>query len=827
MKLQKLAFSSLIFLICLSIHSSVDGDIEGSVPIRLVSNTESIALGKDFTILEDIEGKLTFNDVKSSKYVSAFKKAEQEIPNLGVTKSVIWIHFKLLDKGNDDQRDWFLEFGHPLVDQLDLYYEKIDDVYIHFRTGDILPFESREMNHRKFIFRISTFPNKTHSVYVRLQSKGALMIPLHLWSDAAFIENSHRHSLMAGFYFGLCFALILYNLFLFVSVGDRLFLYLALATGGFASMLFFLDGYAFQYIWPTVPKLNDYYLISAPVSSMFGLLFVKSCITSKRLSVSEDDRSELTAAFSRFSFESRISVKNVLSGVIYLNVFIIIAFIFLPYGVRSDIITDFFPFMIIIAPVAGFLRLRKSSIAARFFLVGFCIHIIGWTLFMLNMGGRIPVNAYTYYAGHVGSAVGLILISLGLGNKINEERKAKLDARKKAVSYFQKINRLKTESLVKIQKVEKDLRESEAKFREMSALLPQSIFELDANLNITYTNQCGLDVTGYSEAQLESGLNALDLIYHTEKQLVKDLLQDQIKGRNTNVYDYAIKSNTSGRVPMLFYFSPIMKDEKAVGLRGVGVDITERKRTEKELKKAKRAAEKANENKSELLSDISHEVRNPLHGIMGYARLGIKETNKINQIKLKDYFSTMLASGERILNLINSLLDLAKLEAGKAHYLYEKAPISNVIETIVKEQGALVQEKKIKLSFMNPGFNDTLLMDREKIMQVVRNLLNNAIKFSPEFSTITVNLVERNENVLVTIADEGIGIPPDKLDYVFNKFTQIKDVDKAKNGTGLGLAICQKIISDHQGEIWAENSSSGGAVFSFYLPIFAERTLVT
>jgi len=215
---------------------------------------------------------------------------------------------------------------------------------------------------------------------------------------------------------------------------------------------------------------------------------------------------------------------------------------------------------------------------------------------------------------------------------------------------------------------------------------------------ITYTNLCGLKTTGYIEAQLDAGLTVLDLVNHRDRDYIYDLLRNQIK------------SNSSRKIPMLFYFSPILKYGKAIGLRGVGVDITERKRAEKEL-------------------------------------------------------------------------------------------------------SALFEEKNVKFYLQKPEFNDTLGMDREKVMQVVRNLLTNALKFSPELSTVRVTIVDRIETLLVSIADEGVGIPDDKLDYVFGKFTQIKGKDNTQIETGLGLAICQKIISDHHGEIWAENGIAKGAIF--------------
>jgi len=245
-------------------------------------------------------------------------------------------------------------------------------------------------------------------------------------------------------------------------------------------------------------------------------------------------------------------------------------------------------------------------------------------------------------------------------------------------------------------------------------------------------------------------------------------------------------------------------------------DITLRKKAEDDLKKA-------NQSKSEFLSNMSHELRTPMHAILSYSGFGVSRIDKAGREKLLKYFQQINTSGQRLLLLLNDLLDMSKLEAGKMELTIEESNLFRLVETCVIEVQSLAEARKTDILVSNIAQPIYLEMDYARISQVVINLLSNAIKFTEDSSCIKVVFADSEINhhkaVLLSIEDQGHGIPENELATIFDKFIQSSQTNTGAGGTGLGLSICKEIIDIHHGEIWAENSPDGGAVFYMLLPL--------
>lgn len=237
--------------------------------------------------------------------------------------------------------------------------------------------------------------------------------------------------------------------------------------------------------------------------------------------------------------------------------------------------------------------------------------------------------------------------------------------------------------------------------------------------------------------------------------------------------------------------------------------------------------------KSDFLSTVSHELRTPLTSIIGFAEMVKRkfegslveelnlasEKNQSAVVKIRRNINIILSEGERLSSLINDLLDISRMEAGKVSLNMREIDIEEIITEVITLTNPIIRDKSLQViqSIREPL--PKIMADKDKLMQVIINLISNAIKFTEEGCIVcTARRVE--ENIIVSISDTGVGIREEDKEYIFEKFSQVGDTLTNKpRGTGLGLAICKYIIEEHGGEIWVESEIEKGTDFSFSIPI--------
>ncbi|TXT25877.1 MAG: PAS domain S-box [Rhodocyclaceae bacterium] len=248
-----------------------------------------------------------------------------------------------------------------------------------------------------------------------------------------------------------------------------------------------------------------------------------------------------------------------------------------------------------------------------------------------------------------------------------------------------------------------------------------------------------------------------------------------------------------------------------------------------DLLQAKLAAERANLAKSEFLSNMSHELRTPLHAVLAFSHKGLEKAKEAPRGKLENYFNYITESATRLSKLVHELLDLSALDSGNAQLKPVPADLCALARRVVDEAFLLAEGRAISLVFEAKIETAPIICEPERARQVLRNVIGNAIKFSPPASTVrvltrwkysaTANEHDLPTGAVVHVIDQGPGIPDDELDGIFEHFTQSTVTRTGAGGKGLGLAISREIMRLHGGSISARNNPEGGACFVIEFPV--------
>ncbi|MFW7379557.1 MAG: 7TM diverse intracellular signaling domain-containing protein [Oligoflexus sp.] len=440
---------------------------------------DRLSINQHLFFMEDRDHTRTLSEVRNSTPGDLWHKNESSQSNFGFKHHPFWFRFHLQSDAPDKRRV-YLELDYPLIDKLDIYVINQDELTQTLHSGDHLPFSSRFIKHANYIIPLDLEPHTPVEIYLRLQSEGPLRIPLLLWSDTALFEKKQSETTGILLYYGIMFAMVAYNTFLFFTLADREHLYYVLYTVSFMLYQASFNGLAPQYLWPNSPYLSEYSIqIFQALSGTFIILFTQGFLRINR-----------SQAFLYFTMITLL----LLGGATCMSAFLA------NYQISLMMSLAFSGLSAIFLMLASVLRLLDGYRPARFYVIAFSCFFIGVIGTALSAFGVFRDQFFTIYGAQIGSALEVVLLSIALGDKIRIDQLEK----------NRKIQTLNRELQDKIVNIERIVQYKTQEIQSIMECIEIGIFTMDRDFKIRKGHSRHLAVL--AENQTLDGYDALSLI---------------------------------------------------------------------------------------------------------------------------------------------------------------------------------------------------------------------------------------------------------------------------------------------------------------------------
>ena len=365
--------------------------------------TQSLPLGRVMQVFEDVDGQATLADVIARD--GLFRNHEKDSLNAGYSHSAFWLKVDLsyLPQNPNIHRTWLLELAYPPMDHIDLYLADASGNYrLAERTGDALPFDSRQIKENNYLFELNFSPGQSQTVYLRLASQGSVQAPLTLWSAQAYLEQQPVRIYILGLIYGVLLGMLVYNLFIYLSVRDTSYLYYIFYIASFGLYQLSVNGAAVQYFWPNNPwwaNAATPFLIGS--AAFFGCQFARTFLH--------------TASHSRWLYRALMLLMAV-------GVLVMVLALTTSYAVSLRLATGLALAFIVTIFTSGVVAWVRGLRVARYFVIAWSAFLLGGLVNTLMVLGYLPNVFLTMYASQIGSAIEVGLLSLALADRINAMR---------------------------------------------------------------------------------------------------------------------------------------------------------------------------------------------------------------------------------------------------------------------------------------------------------------------------------------------------------------------------------------------------------------------
>lgn len=363
----------------------------------------------------------------------------------------------------------------------------------------------------------------------------------------------------------------------------------------------------------------------------------------------------------------------------------------------------------------------------------------------------------------------------------------------------------------------------------------EALVILDDEINISYVNKTLLNMLGYRENELKG--QPFHRLIH-DKTIINPFLKEVITNRRFKNQDFNLMHKNGNSVPCFFSASLIMEAGEMRGMVCVATDITEQKQVQSDLVDSYEKLKEIDTLKSNFTSMVSHELRTPITSIKGFLAFLLGGVGGPVTSQQREFLETIKNNTNRLLTLINDLLDTSKMESGSFSIVKEPCDLIKIVDNSIRDVHSISEKKMIKVNKITADTSYIIRADEYRVSQALINLINNSIKFSPEESSIDI-IIEKEfiKNIsipahvskkdlttgryaVIRVKDSGPGLTADNLTKIFDRFYQVENINtRTAQGTGLGLNIVRNIVNLHGGAVWAESQGIGhGASFVIILP---------
>ncbi|MGN2433413.1 sensor histidine kinase [Pseudomonas syringae] len=374
--------------------------------VEFDENTRFLPLGRAVQVFEDPTGEATIESVSSAAGIRAFRDLNTGTFNAGYSHSAFWLKVELTYRPDSTRmhNDWLLELAYPPMDRIDFYGpDASGSLKAAWRTGDMRPFSSRQFAQNNYLFQLDLPPGQMRTFYLRVSSEGPVQAPLNLWSTHAYIEAQPTKIYVFGLMYGVLLGMLVYNLFIYISVREPDYLYYLLYVASFGLYQMSINGVAIEYLWPDSPWwANAATPFLMAMAMLFACQFTRSFLVAARLSRWLD---------------------RLLMGVIGAAVLVMGIALFLGYGPALRAATYLILLGTLSIYLAGIVAVVKGERVGRYFVLAWSVFLVSGVVFTLMLLGYLPNTFLTMYAIHIGTVLEMAFLSMALADRINHARR--------------------------------------------------------------------------------------------------------------------------------------------------------------------------------------------------------------------------------------------------------------------------------------------------------------------------------------------------------------------------------------------------------------------